>query len=95
MKTKIIIIGLSISMMGCAGIIKAHESGIAEQTAGAVGCLSKDIKISNEETAFLTGAQEYVAECGGSKFVCNRYDGSNIRFPGTTAKCQPMAQSKI
>jgi hypothetical protein len=94
MMKKIIIIALSFSMFGCAAAVRYQNEQTAAMTSSAVGCMAKDIKISNEETSFVTGQQNYVAECNGTKFVCSRYDGSNLRIPATSAQCTPLAGNK-
>ncbi|MDF1582812.1 MAG: hypothetical protein RQ733_10035 [Methyloprofundus sp.] len=91
MMKKIIIIALSFSMFGCAAAIRYQNEATASMTSGAIGCLAKDIKISNQDSSFLTGAQNYVAECNGNKFVCTRYDGSNLNNPATSAQCKPLS----
>ena len=87
---KIMIIAVSFSMLGCAAAVRYQDETTAAMTSSAVGCMPNDIKLSQQDSSWITGAQNYVAECNGVKYACSRFDGSNLRIPATSAQCKAL-----
>lgn len=84
MKNKIILTALSASLFGCTSpMISSHLA------AGSIGCLSKDIKITEEDYTLATDSNEFIAECGGKKFACTYINpkGFESALPAT---CHPL-----
>jgi hypothetical protein len=84
MNNKIIIAAVYLSLAGCTSpTVSSHLA------AGAIGCLSNDIKISNEDYTLATDSNEFIAECNGKKFVCT-YINKKGFDAATPATCHPL-----
>lgn len=90
MMKKLMIMAVCFSMFGCAAAVRYQDETTAAMTSSAVGCMPQDIKLSQQDSSWITGAQNYVAECNGKKFICTRFDGSNQDIPATSAQCKQL-----
>jgi hypothetical protein len=88
---KIIILACAVlTITGCAA---ATSNWAATNSAGAIGCLSKDITISDYNTTQLV-MSEWAAECKGKKYICSymKDAGTNctaskqLKFANTTKR---------
>ena len=69
MKSLIVIL-IVMLMSGCTSARISRSL-----SSGAIGCQSDKIKIFNEK-ASASGTHEWIAECNGTKYVCNYVYGS-------------------
>ncbi len=84
-----------IIMALCFGLAGCTSSGISSSlSSGVIGCSSDAIKITNE-TASVSGTHEWVAECGGKKYVCSYVYGSNTNCSEKKDKIVDAAEDCI
>jgi hypothetical protein len=88
MKKTISVFITTILLNGCSSpIVSSHLA------AGAIGCLSQDIKITDEDYTLETNSNEFIAECKGKKFACTYINRRSIYDPATPAVCHPLLES--
>lgn len=84
-----------ILMAGLVLVTAGCTSGLKDRSAGAIGCRSSDIQLSedgfglNDFAGALVGsggAKTWVAECHGQSYVCSA--------SGVATNCTPMKGSK-
>lgn len=89
MKNKILIVVLSISIFGCAS-----KGMLKNLAAGSVGCLSQDVKITNEDYNLATDSNEFIAECAGKKFACLYINPKGLEA-APPPKCTEMVSQSV
>jgi hypothetical protein len=62
----IILASVALAITGCS-----TTSWYTSQSSGAIGCLPKDIKISEVQSGRLGTMTSWVAECKGQQYVCS------------------------
>lgn len=59
-------LGMALLLVGCM----FRRTGLADASAGQIGCTPGEITISDEQQSF--GSNTWVAECGGERFICSQ-----------------------
>jgi hypothetical protein len=92
----ILLASVVLVITGCAS---ATADWAATNSAGAIGCLSKDVTISDYDTTQLVVA-EWVAECKGKKYICSTRGTSSTnctesKLDNNTTQSTPTVKETI
>jgi hypothetical protein len=83
---KLMVVALLL-LCGCSA-----QTLYSNMSVGSVPCLASDIKISDSDYKFVMGISQWVAECGGDKYICSN---SEIEKKTTCTKKVKMVEHVV